>query len=444
MNLFHIKVDSSTIQPVPIIPRLRLPNIALGDPKTSIKKLSELKDWTSVSDLFPSKVHYSFNWGTVDIDGDEVKVDATVPGEYAIPVPFCKAGKSDIMILQLTVIQSSWVLFSNVKEPPPDAPYKKENTDDDEVVMPEVGVRIVAASRRGQSHAFAGTFRDDDYLFKVYRIANDDVFLLAVADGAGSAKYARMGSKLAVNAAVNSLHESLCQIPAEGKEDVWLGDGIGKLLANAARDAQKAIISETEAPSEDNVGHVSDRDYNTTLLLSAVRITEKKNVNIISFSIGDGAIAWVSNDNTKLLSEPDDGKFAGETDFITSNSLWQQFDSDPASFLKRRVKTVNLNEQDSGMLLMMTDGVSDPFFASHAKLREPDIWRSFVDNKLRQEAKIDQGLDASTDSSKKLLSWLDFKVNAYTDDRTIVLWELERRNKKTSVSSETNKEEVAQ
>ena len=54
--------------------------------------------------------------------------------------------------------------------------------------------KIVVASKRGRSHAHEGTSRDDH--FSVAKLP-DDWALVAVADGAGSAKYARQGSKIA-------------------------------------------------------------------------------------------------------------------------------------------------------------------------------------------------------------------------------------------------------
>src|SRR5690606_14699190 len=56
--------------------------------------------------------------------------------------------------------------------------------------------KIVIASKRGRSHAHEGTFRDDDFCTK--SLPNDWA-IVAVADGAGSAKYARQGSKIATH-----------------------------------------------------------------------------------------------------------------------------------------------------------------------------------------------------------------------------------------------------
>lgn len=432
MNLFHIKVQTSTIQPEPSIPRLRLPNLALDSStsKTVEKRLSDLKNWSGIANSIPTEARFDFSWGVVEISGDTVKVSATVPGEYAIPIPLCNAGRADIMILQITVIQDPWVLLLQEKESPPNAPYFKDHKVHKAWPTGMLQGHIVAASRRGQGHACHGTFRDDDY--KVEQIADKGLFLLAVADGAGSARYARKGSQLVVEKAIESLLKAL------EKDDILSSlEGstfevtAGEILVSAAKEGKEAIKHEVEsfnaAPLEAGAP-VSAHDYNTTILLSLIKAIPGNGIRIASFAIGDGAIVWVPENSSSfaLLSQPDDGAFAGETEFVTSESIWGQDDMDHVAFLKRRVHTIQLEESEArhGALLMMTDGVSDPFFASHAKLKDYDIWRSFIDSKIRQEAKIGKNDPHSDALSERLLSWLNFKATTHFDDRTLVVWEL--------------------
>lgn len=66
---------------------------------------------------------------------------------------------------------------------------------------------MVAASRRGRAHAHEGKPRDDD--FKLCYCPESAWYILAVADGAGSAAFAREGSRIACEAAVKFCEEKL-------------------------------------------------------------------------------------------------------------------------------------------------------------------------------------------------------------------------------------------
>ena len=70
---------------------------------------------------------------------------------------------------------------------------------------------IVAASKRGRSHAQEGKPRDD--YFRMEHMDNG-WYIMAVADGAGSAKYSRQGSKIACDESVNYCMSKLGQSKA--------------------------------------------------------------------------------------------------------------------------------------------------------------------------------------------------------------------------------------
>ncbi|MBK9225311.1 MAG: protein phosphatase 2C domain-containing protein [Flavobacterium sp.] len=66
---------------------------------------------------------------------------------------------------------------------------------------------MVVASKRGRSHANVGSFRDDDFAFKDFE--NTGWSVICAADGAGSAKLSREGSKIAVTELLNFFSENL-------------------------------------------------------------------------------------------------------------------------------------------------------------------------------------------------------------------------------------------
>ena len=87
---------------------------------------------------------------------------------------------------------------------PRDTEYYKEDSQMQYVKVEEKdGVPrkdIVAASQRGRSHAHEGKPRDDHFL--LHYCKDTEWYIMAVADGAGSAKYSREGSRIACETVV--------------------------------------------------------------------------------------------------------------------------------------------------------------------------------------------------------------------------------------------------
>jgi hypothetical protein len=92
-----------------------------------------------------------------------------------------------------------------VIDPPADAPFFKKSIDHRNISS--ATVNIVAASRRGRSHEHAGTFRDDDFYINVSDESGWNVLL--VADGAGSARFSREGSRIVAETVGNYLFSQL-------------------------------------------------------------------------------------------------------------------------------------------------------------------------------------------------------------------------------------------
>ena len=87
-----------------------------------------------------------------------------------------------------------------------DVPYFKEDKVC-EYVKVEAGPDgtplkdMVAASNRGRSHAQEGKPRDDH--FQLFHSNDNGWYIIAVADGAGSAKFSRKGSEIACRSVVD-------------------------------------------------------------------------------------------------------------------------------------------------------------------------------------------------------------------------------------------------
>lgn len=274
---------------------------------------------------------------------------------------------------------------------------------------------IVAASQRGRSHAHEGKPRDDHFL--VHHCKETDWYIIAVADGAGSAKYSREGSRIACETVVEHCKNTLvdCRefedaIRAYAEDEAKLRevrDFSYKILGNAALKAHNAIKKEAERKDEAKL-----KDYATTLLLAICKRFDF-GWAISSFWVGDGAMCVYDAEKhtADMLGMPDEGEFAGQTRFLTMSEIF----ADPSSFYQRlRFKIY----PDFTALMLMTDGVSDPKFETDANLQNPDKWDALW-NDLKEN-----GVELTDDNEKsqeQLLEWLNFWDRGNHDDRTIAI-----------------------
>ena len=277
---------------------------------------------------------------------------------------------------------------------------------------------IVAASKRGRSHSQEAKPRDDH--FKLSHVDNG-WYIMAVADGAGSAKYSREGSRLACEEVVNyctlqllnckPFEEAVClyNLPKDESENEArkiVGDYIYKIVGTAAFKAHKAINAEAALKQH------PPKQYATTLLLA---ICKKFDFGwfIATFWVGDGAICLYDKEKhtSKILGIPDEGEYAGQTRFLTMPDIF----TDSTSFYKRlRFNIVD----DFTALFLMSDGVSDPKFETDANLNNTDKWDALWDDLKQNGVELTDDNEAAKD---QLLSWLDFWSPGNHDDRTIAI-----------------------
>jgi serine/threonine protein phosphatase PrpC len=276
---------------------------------------------------------------------------------------------------------------------------------------------MIAASQRGRSHAHEGKPRDDD--FALFFDEGTKWYIMAVADGAGSAKFSRQGSQIACLTAMNVCKELLAtagasleeQIIVYSKESVarqTVYEHLHNIAGKAAFEAYKKISK--EAAEKQRV----PREYATTLLLS---ICKKFDFGwfIGAFWVGDGGIGIYRNkpQDLKILGEPDGGEFAGQTRFLTM----------PEIFSDKRVRTRFVIVDDFTALMLMTDGVTDPKFETDANLNKIEKWHALWDDlngNNEDKVRVDFS-DDNEQAADQLLKWLDFWSKGNHDDRTIAI-----------------------
>ena len=324
-------------------------------------------------------------------------------------------------ILSLFINPNPHTLWKKI-EPDASLEHRKAHRDS----LCEAGPPMVlAASVRGRSHENSGAFREDD--FHVGRTADEVWTVVAVSDGAGSAKLSRLGSQIATKTCVASLLAALEQesvgIEATLKEASSVEDSderIDKLedagrnlllepVGRAAFAANKAI---REKAAE--LG-VEEKTLAATLMFAALRRVGD-DVLAASYWIGDGAAALLDPASGwfRLLGEADGGEFSGQTRFLLSS----EFPTPEKAWESIHKRFRSVVAPADAVLLLMTDGVSDPKFGTDNALREPARWLSFWNEDLAAQLPLSEPTD---ELGGKLEEYLQFWSKGDHDDRTLAL-----------------------
>lgn len=251
--------------------------------------------------------------------------------------------------------------------------------------------QVVAASRRGRLHAHRGDYRED--AVAVCALANG--WCAAVADGAGSAPYSRIGAAMATTTFCDTFAAATGPLEARA--------------AASARAAHAALCSFASAAD------IARRDLRTTLL--AVAVVDGQ---IASLQVGDGGLVLVHRDDRVTLPHGgDSGEFSGEvTHFLPD-------DGSEARLLESLdVRAL----ADIRAILLASDGIEDPFYplARHTASILSTLERPVTDAaaaEIQQTTGVSfawRGDVMSSDNAGEALSeWLTFEKRGENDDRTL-------------------------
>ncbi len=160
--------------------------------------------------------------------------------------------------------------------------------------------RVVAVSVAGSSHEIRGVPCQDAHKWVILPTG---ALVAAVADGAGSAALAEVGSSIAVDTATNAI-VNYGKIPDASAEDPeWVAFLTG-------------VIGSVRAAIEAEAGRrcVKISQLNTTIILAIVTAE----IAVVA-QVGDGAtIGGDSGDNIVSLTSPQNGEYINEATFVTS------------------------------------------------------------------------------------------------------------------------------
>ncbi len=277
---------------------------------------------------------------------------------------------------------------------PPDAPIPDDveaRADGASADVPlSGGGRLLLASRRGRLHAHRGDHREDAMAWRTGSAG----WCVAVADGAGSAVYSRVGAHVAVHVVV---HEALRALQYGNTLTAALG---------AAADAVQAALDTLAAE-----GPCAPRDLRTTLLVAV-----GTGARVALMQVGDGAI--VCEGPTSPFRQPiaaHSGAYSGEV---------AHFLPDAGAVEALRASITELEAGEARTLLLATDGVEDPWYplARHA----PALLASLAG----EAATVPEGLLLTGTAAPlreadgvgdALLHWLAFEKRGENDDRTLAV-----------------------
>jgi len=368
----------------------------------------------------------SFNFESKTIEGDPSQ-----SGDFKIKMKFNVLGEEDdvephVKTLSLVINANPKSLWKNIpSDNGRDAEWKIENFWKDDQMsdfQPLEDKHIVVSSKRGRSHANVGSFREDDYGFKHFE--NNGWSVVCVADGAGSAKLARQGSKIACDAVIEYFSENLSEEKLNEFDEIISnyhdkgGEDASKKLShfvynNLSKAAQFAHhnIEKFAAQSENPI-----KDFHSTLIFA---LFKKYNFGyaVLTFGVGDCPIGLLNKDmsNVKLMNWLDVGEFGGGTRFITMPEI---FNSE--KFSSRFGFTLI---EDFSYLMLMTDGIYDAKFIVEANLEKLENWKAFIDDlKGNNEDQAAVSFDSSNrEIANQLSAWMDFWSPGNHDDRTLAI-----------------------
>lgn len=400
----HLKLD---VLPAPRPPRLikqQLANADVGQVYSATLPTAEVSNLRLVSDaeLVPG----------VTLHLDTLRVDGTpsTAGDFDYVLEGNIGDEHIDLRIRLTVIPDPKTLWKDLPSNRDDK-FWKEDTAHQQIVSKDAFV--IAASKRGRSHAHNGTFRDDD--FGISADHSTGWHILISCDGKGSGKYSRAGSQRTVSTILSGLPQLL-----EQQFSTALLGRIQSDWSEARTDTRTAfwnsvvVASKNAATAVDALAKEHElplKEFDTTLIVAAA----KKLPNgwlIGGFAIGDGGMALCHFNSGRVtpLMTPDSGESAGETRFL---ALGEFSDSHQ---INNRLKFEFVPLLDG--LYLMSDGITDAKIPTENDLADLSKWEDLILKDVGSQVQIES---KNLEASHQLLGWLDFWVPGEHDDRTIVI-----------------------
>lgn len=240
--------------------------------------------------------------------------------------------------------------------------------------------KVAGCSTPGTAHLRRGRFCEDSF----GSLVSDDLLGIAVADGAGSAAQAALGSKLAVRTALLALRDQHLNC---------------SITANNAKEALVAACRQTLNTLCDRAAEIGaePRDLACTLIV----VIARRNF-VFAAQVGDGAVVLKDDDgNLHCLTTPTNGEFANETILMGCS---QTLDVQICSFEKYPLKSIAVFSDGLQRLSLRMPECEphvqffQPLFERLQHLTEPGM------EKFLQEFLVSPRVNNRTDDDKTLVT----------------------------------------
>ncbi len=167
--------------------------------------------------------------------------------------------------------------------------------------------RIAAATAAGASHVRSNTPNQDAVDYRLVNVGRDQIAVIAVADGAGSAPRSDDGSQIAVKAAVASIVDRINRRPVSA----FSRHLATSLVRDAIKRAKNAVV---------RLGKKRDVPAGEMACTLIVAVASERLAT--AAQVGDGAVIAfnVEGGDARTLCAAHSGEYANETTFITSRT----------------------------------------------------------------------------------------------------------------------------
>ncbi len=236
--------------------------------------------------------------------------------------------------------------------------------------------KITQASVQGRGHVKKNIPCQD----KTFSICQNNVNVIVLADGAGSASLSHIGA----DGVTKNIGIYLCN-----NFDILFN----QIDANNVRDALFKEIDDTIA-SLSKTYQCEPTDLASTLLAVAV-----KDESYLNIHLGDGVIGFYNGKDIKVASNPENGEFANTTCFTTSSNA------------KNHLRLFKGNLKDITGFLMFSDGPEPILYKYSSQEITPSLIGAFKDMLVYGPSELE----------KNLLDTLKTIRNYVIDDCSIIM-----------------------
>lgn len=215
--------------------------------------------------------------------------------------------------------------------------------------------RVSSYETQGSSHQKHNTPCQD----KTWNQTNGEVYVAALADGAGSAKYSQYGADCvtrSVSAYLIDRYDDIINNP-DGVE-------VKKELLGVLRHGLGLLADEMKCKSSD--------------LASTLQAVAVKDDTYLLIHLGDGVIGYEKGEDIHVASEPTNGEFSNQTTFVTS----------PDAPVLMKIFRGSLGDIDG--FILMSDGTANALYDKRLKRLAPSVkslfdWTgNFTDETVRK------------------------------------------------------------